>query len=109
LDEDAHSSNAVDQNATFTNAQDHTLLKALQDLVVRVMDPKQTNGVSLSEYIQSQQNLSTNNLDTKPTHLGPEAATLITALQEFVSSVIVRSQSEAQNTMIEVSLVEGTH
>jgi hypothetical protein len=58
LDEDAHSSNAVDQNATSTNAQDHTLLKALQDLVIRVMNPKQTNGVSLFEYIQSQQNLS---------------------------------------------------
>ncbi|KAF8176477.1 hypothetical protein BJ912DRAFT_909078 [Pholiota molesta] len=74
------------QNTTAAKAQDQTLLKALQDLIVRVVDsdPKQTN-------------------ERNQIPLGPEAGKLLTALQEFISSIVVRSQSEAQNTILKVS------
>lgn len=45
--------------------------------------------------------------DIDQIHLGPEAGKLITALQEFISSIVVRSQSGGQNTIVDVSFDEG--
>ncbi|KAF8179242.1 hypothetical protein BJ912DRAFT_983024 [Pholiota molesta] len=76
-----------DRSASSASAQDQTLLRALQDLIVRVMDPKQTN-------------------DTNLIPSGPEAEKLIIALQEFISGIILGSRSKAPNTKIEVDLPE---
>jgi hypothetical protein len=46
--------------------------------------------------------------DTNPAHLGPEAGKFITALQEFVSSIVVSSQSAVPNE-IELGLDEGIY
>jgi hypothetical protein len=45
-DEEVHSSTLIDQSTTSANTQDQTLLRALQDLIICVMKPKQTNGMS---------------------------------------------------------------
>lgn len=50
LGEDACSSTILDRNIASANVQDQTLLKALQDLIVRVMDPMQKNGVVSIDY-----------------------------------------------------------
>lgn len=42
-------------------------------------------------------------VDANPVHMGPEAGNLITALQEFISSIVAGSQRA-----IEVNLDEGT-
>lgn len=39
--------------------------------------------------------------------MGPEAGKLITALQEFISRIVVRSEAEVQNKIIDVNLDEG--
>lgn len=42
-----------------------------------------------------------------PMHLGPEAGKLISALQEFISSIVVQSQSGPQIRVIDVSMDKG--
>jgi hypothetical protein len=47
-------------------------------------------------------------IDENLTYLGSEAGTLITALEAFISDVVVRSQSRVRNTIINVDLGTGT-
>ncbi|KAF8182593.1 heterokaryon incompatibility protein-domain-containing protein, partial [Pholiota molesta] len=78
-----------DQETSSMEAHDRVLLQALQDFVVpliRTMD----------------QTIQINNNELP---LGSEAGKLITALHEFISSIVVRSQSRTQN-LIKVSLDE---
>lgn len=47
-------------------------------------------------------------LDTNQTSLGPEAGKFLTALKEFIASILQHSQPGAQN-MIEVDRAEGMY